>query len=158
MLSSNQADYQADIAQVTMPWRLFVALSAGMVNLVGLVPARWSLLDTWASCAQYSDGCGHYMLLWPVWIAAWIAVLVGAATAFGVAVLIAVTGSLPLTPLTRRLGQALLIYLAVQASLTAVGMMFGAVLLIPSYLLGPPLAVLGATRPVESRSTAAFNA
>ena len=68
--------------------RFVVVVMATLVNLVGWIVGRLTLLDDWAYCDQFSDGCESHMLALPALVALWLSMLIGAVAVFGMAILL----------------------------------------------------------------------
>jgi hypothetical protein len=118
-----------------------VAVVAAVANLLGWVVGRLTLLDDWANCDQFPDGCEAHMLASPVLIALWLSMLIGAMVVFGLAVSLS---RLRLVPawFPNRLVFPLGIYFVAQGAVSLLLGMSAPVLLVPGYLIGPPIAVL----------------
>jgi hypothetical protein len=113
---------------------------AAVANLLGWIVGRLTLLDDWAYCDQFPDGCEAHMMAFPALIALGMSMLIGAMMVFGLAVGLS---KLRLVPawFPSRLGLPLSIYFAVQGAVLPLGIL-APVLLVPGYLIGPPIAVL----------------
>jgi hypothetical protein len=121
--------------------RIVVAVLAAVANLVGWVVGRLTLLDDWAYCDQFPDGCEAHMLAFPVLIALWLSMLIGVIVVFGLAVVLSKVRLVPAW-FPSRLVFPLAIYFVVQGAVSVPLGILAPVLLVPGYLVGPPLAVL----------------
>lgn len=120
--------------------RLVVVVLAAVANLLGFVVGRLTLLDDWAYCDQFPDGCEAHMLAFPVLIALGLSMLIGPMMVFGLAVGLSKVRLVPAW-FPSRLVLPVAIYFAAQGAVLPMGM-FAPVLLVPGYLIGPPIAVL----------------
>lgn len=134
---------------------------AAVANLLGWVVGRLTLLDDWAYCDQIPDGCEAHMLAFPVLIALWLSMLIGATVVFGLAIVLSKVRLVPAW-FPSRLVFPLAIYFVVQGVVSVPFGMFAPVLLLPGYLLGPPIAVVfarvGRTRVPNVPHSARINA
>jgi hypothetical protein len=130
--------------------RLVVVVLAAVANLLGWVVGRLTLLNDWAYCDQFPDGCEAHMLASPVLSALWLSMLIGAMVVFGLAVGLSKVRLVPAW-FPSRLAFLLAIYFVVQSAVSVPMGMFAPVLLVPGYLIGPPIAVLFARvgKPVQ---------
>lgn len=81
------------------------------------------------------------MLAFPVLVALWLSMLIGTIAVFGLAVGLAKARLAPAW-FPSRLVLPLAIYFAVQGAVSVPLGIFAPVLLLPGYIIGPPLAVL----------------
>lgn len=90
---------------------------AAVANLIGWVAGRLTLLDDWAYCDQFPDGCEAHMLAFPVLMALWLSVLIGAVAVFGLAICLSKVRLVPAW-FPNRLVFPLAIYFAVQGAVS----------------------------------------
>lgn len=132
---------EGDQTRLGTPRRVVAVVLAAIANLLGWVVGRLTLLDDWAYCDQFPDGCEAHMLAFPVLVALWLSMVIGAFVVLG---LVFVMSKLRLIPawFPSRLVLPLAVYFVVQGVVSVPLGMLAPVLLLPGYLLGPPVAVL----------------